>query len=498
MTAKGRASGIGPAAARRSSSRGRSAATALPRAKYLTAGSPRNAGRVASGTPRSAGRGPVSLPPVAGVRSPVAGHYVRRELLANGIRLTVVPQQHLHTATISVFVRVGSRYESRRNNGLSHFLEHMLFRGNGRFPSAYALNWAVERLGGTLNAATYVDCTELELSLPPENVEFGIAIMADILREPRFEDIDVEKGIVREEILESVDERGRDADIDNLARRQLFGTHALGHTITGSAKNVERFTHADLARHMHRYYVGRNMAVVVSGSVNVLRVAAVVRTQFESLRSGKPARALKPPRLRRGPAVRLVDAGGSQTTIRLSFPTFGESDRRVQALRMLARVLDDGMSTRLHQHICDHRGLAYSVFASLDLYRDVGVLDVGTTVEHSKAPEVIAEILAVLYDLVHTPVSQPELDKACARYRWDIRASLDSAEAMAHHYGTLALYERDGALRRLAHRASDVTRLSVQRVAAEILRPERLFVTCTGALEPALRTRIRRLVRSNG
>lgn len=447
-------------------------------------------------TKRASRRTVTSPPPVGGVRSPVAGHRVRREQLRNGLQLAIVPQPHLHTATVSVFVRVGSRYESRRNNGISHFLEHMLFRGNARFPSAYALNWAVERLGGTLNAATYVDCTEIELSLPPENVEYGIAIMADLLREPRFLNIDVEKAIVREEILESVDERGREVDIDNLARRHIFGTHALGHTITGDANNVTAFTHADLARHMHRYYVGRNMAVTVAGAVQPGRVASVVRQHFESLRAGRPARLVKPPRLRKGPRVRLIDGGGSQTTIRVSFPTFGESDRRSLSLRMLARVLDDGMSTRLHQHICDHLGLAYSVFASLDLYRDCGVLDIGTTVEHSKAPEVIAEILAVLYDLSQTPVSQQELDKACARYRWDLRASLDLPEAMAHHYGTLALYERDGALHGLADRASALTRQHIQRVAQEVLRPERLFVTCTGALDPALRKRIRRLVQA--
>jgi len=450
--------------------------------------------RVAS--PRVARRSITTSPPVGGVRSPVAGHHVRREQLKNGLRLTVVPQPHLHTATISVFIRVGSRYESRHNNGISHFLEHMLFRGNSRFPTAYALNWAVERLGGTMNAATYVDCTELELSLPPENVEHGIAIMADLVREPRFSHIDVEQAIVTEEILESVDERGREVDIDNIARRHIFGAHSLGHKITGSADNVAGFGHAHLARHMHRYYVGRNMAVAVAGAINPSRAAAVVRAQFESLRPGRPARPVKPPRLRRGPRVKLIDGGGSQTAIRVSFPTFGESDRRALGLRMLARVLDDGMSTRLHHHICDHRGLAYSVFASLDLYRDCGVLDVGTTVEHSKAPEVITEILALLYNLAETLVSQQEVDKACARYRWDLRSSLDEPEAMAHHYGTLSLYERDGALLALANRATAITRVHLQRIAREILRPERLFITCTGALDPALRTRIRRLVHS--
>lgn len=474
MTRRSRAIGLGPAVARRS-----------PRSP-----------RASKATPRVARRTLTSPPPVGGVRSPVAGHRVVREQLRNGLRVTIVPQPHLHTATISVFVRVGSRYESRRNNGISHFLEHMLFRGNARFPSAYALNWAIERLGGVLNASTYVDCTELELSLPPENVEYGIAIMADLLREPRFNDIEVEQAIVREEILESVDERGREVDIDNLARRHIFGTHALGQKITGDADNVSRFTHSDLARHMHRYYVGRNMTVTVAGAIPSSRTLSVVRSQFESLRAGRPARPVKPPRLRRGPRVKLIDGGGSQTTIRVSFTTFGESDRRALGLRMLARVLDDGMSTRLHRHICDQLGLAYGIFASLDLYRDCGVLDVATTVEHSKAPEVISEVLKLLYDLAETPVSQQELDKACARYRWDLRASLDAPEAMAHHYGTLSLYERDGALQGLAHRASTITRAHVQRIAREILRPERLFITCTGALDPALRKRIRRLVNS--
>src|SRR6185503_8418509 len=143
---------------------------------------------------------------------------------------------------------------------------------------------------------------------------------------------------------------------------------------------------------------------------------------------------------RTGPRWRYVDSQGSQTDVRLSFPTFGEHDGRYVALQLLARILDDGMSTRVHRRICDEKGLAYEAFAGLDPYEDCGVLDLGAAVEHAKTADVVRELLNIVKELRESPPTARELDKAKRRFIWELRALRDDAAAVATHPGTSEIF----------------------------------------------------------
>jgi predicted Zn-dependent peptidase len=152
------------------------------------------------------------------------------------------------------------------------------------------------------------------------------------------------------------------------------------------------------------------------------------------------------------------------------------------ALQLLTRLLDDGMSTRLQRRICDELGLAYDVFALLELYEDSGVFGIGATAEHGKVPALVEESLKLLHELTVRKVSEPELGKACRRYRWSLRASLDSAEAMCSHYGAMALLGVEGHLQQLAEGAARVTAAELRSIAEQIIRPDRMQVACVGLL----------------
>src|SRR5271156_4649590 len=138
--------------------------------------------------------------------------------LSNGIRAVVAPQPQLHRAHVALWVGVGSRFETAQTNGVSHFLEHMIYRGTRRRPSAHEVNLAFERLGGSLFASTQVDHGIYSLSLPPESLDAACALFGEVLAHPAFLDIDIERGIVVEEILEDLDDEGRQVDADNLSR----------------------------------------------------------------------------------------------------------------------------------------------------------------------------------------------------------------------------------------------------------------------------------------
>src|SRR5580700_5508992 len=188
--------------------------------------------------------------------------------LANGLRVLVVPQPQLHRAHVALWARVGSRFEGRKDNGISHFLEHMIYRGTRRVRSAHEVNLAFERLGGSLFASTQVDHGIFSLSLPPESLDAATALFGEVLSQPAFLDIDVERGIVLEEILEDLDDEGRQVDPDNLSRALIYGDHPLGMTITGTEAHVRAFDEATLRRWHQEHYVADNAVLAFSGAVD--------------------------------------------------------------------------------------------------------------------------------------------------------------------------------------------------------------------------------------
>jgi predicted Zn-dependent peptidase len=425
-------------------------------------------------------------------------HMVHRSGLPNGLRVITVPQPALHSASVAVMVKVGARHETARDNGISHLLEHMLFRGSAKYPSAYSLNRAIEELGGTLHGATHADFTLFEVTLPPSNVASGIEIIGDLFMKPNFAELGVEKRIVREEILEYLDEEGREVDPDNLSRELMFGSHPLGMTITGSLDNVEQLDIPALRSHMKRHYVASNMVLCVAGPVDERAVLRAALDHFGGLRTGAPSVALPapplspPPRTRAADRLRFVTSQGSQTDVRLSFSTFGANDPRYLALELLVRVIDDGMSTRLHRRICEELGLAYEVFATLEPYEEAGVLDLGGAIEHSKAPLFVRSALALLAELCERPVGKTELDKVKRRYQWQLEASLDDAQALCAHYGQRALLGQDGHIGALREQIASVTAAQLRSVAREVICRERLHVVTVGMLDRAARKSILR------
>src|SRR5258708_26018725 len=182
----------------------------------------------------------------------------RTTTLGSGRRTIVAPQPWLHRAHVALWARVGSRFETREDNGISHFLEHMIYRGTRRVPSAHAVNLAFERLGGSLFASTQVDHGIFSLALPPESLDHACALFGEVLLEPAFRDIDIERGIVLEEILEDLDDEGRQIDADNLSRSLIYHDHPLGYTITGGQAHVRVFDEGMLRRHHARHYTPAN------------------------------------------------------------------------------------------------------------------------------------------------------------------------------------------------------------------------------------------------
>ncbi len=403
--------------------------------------------------------------------------------LPNGLRVIVAPQPQLHRAHVALWSRVGSRFETEDDNGISHFLEHMIYRGTRRMPSAHAVNLAFERLGGLLFASTQVDHGIFSLSLPPESLDDACALFGDVLSQPAFLDIDIERGIVLEEILEDLDDEGHQVDADNLSRALIYGDHPLGFTITGGEKHVLRFDEAMLRRHHARHYTADNAVLAFSGQIDVSRALRIAERDFGELPGGRRIEATAPARTQKSARLEIVDNVSSQTELRVCFRALAERDPLRPALDVLMRVVDDGMSTRLYHRLCDSRGLCYDVSAGYDGYEDDGVVDVAAGVQHKRAALVTREILAMFEELAREGPTADELEKVRRRVAWDVRAMTDSAEDTAAFYATGALFERFSTPEQQVAELVRVGADEVREAARAIARPEGLDVVAVGLLE---------------
>jgi predicted Zn-dependent peptidase len=410
---------------------------------------------------------------------------VETTTLDNGLAVTTVALPHLHTAVCALFIKVGSRFETPADNGLSHFVEHMLFRGTEAHPTSLALNTAVERIGSTLHAETGRDYTLFQLALEPENVADAIGVLGELLGRPRFSEIELERELVLEEINEDYDEQGVEINADDIARGLVFDDHPLGQRIIGPRANVERFTPADVRRHFSAFYGARNANLCVAGPVHHGPIVEAAVRALTAMPAGVRAEVPAAPPPVAGPRLRHVSDAGSQTSLAVVFRAVPELDPAYIALLALLRVLDDGMSTRLHYRLADQKGLAYSIHAAIEPLADAALFEITGATANAKVPALVKELLALLSGLRRGEVTADELAKARVRYRYETLASIDDAAAMAGWFGGTALYYPPPTLsaRLAAMAAIEVD--DVVRVADQVLTPDKLAVAAVGTLSRA-------------
>jgi len=409
------------------------------------------------------------------------GHRPRVATLANGLTVAVVHLPHLHQAQLQLFVRSGPRYEEPDTVGLSHFCEHMLFRGAGRFTVPSDLARALEEVSGHLDAATYRDFTTLTTPYAPGGLSRALGVLQAVIGKPRFSDIEVERRIVLEEMRELEDDDGAEIDPDNLARELLFEGHPLGRRIDGARAVVGRFTRRAVAAHHRRCFGARNMVLVVAGPDRPAAVLGAVRRQLGRWPAGARLPLGELPGLpRRAPRLRHVRHQGSQTELRFCFRTLGERDPQAVSLLLARRVLDDGMGSRLQTELVDRRGLAYELWADLDLAADVGVFDFGALVEHRKVARTVRAMLDAVVRLAQDGPTADELRRAKQRAQWAFASAVDMPAALADWVGRGLLFDLDTDVDRMVARIRAARPRQVRDALRAVVDPASLCLVLVG------------------
>lgn len=321
----------------------------------------------------------------------------------------------------------------------------MLFRGTATYPNSHSLSTALEDLGGTLNASTATDHGTLSISVPAESLEKTLAILAEVVQAPLLTDIEVERRIIGEEMLEDFDERGRYVDAVGIGRELAFRGHPLGSRITGTPETLESFDETHLRRHHARTYVGAGMTLALAGPLDPDVSGRWIEHFFSDLPKGLHLNASSPPPAAPCQARWLKHSGSSQTRIYLGQRTTGHRDPKDASLEMLLRVLDDGMSTRLYHSLCDSSGLCYDVSGSYEPFEDAGIVEFVADTAHDRTAEVVRTLLSILDDLAQHGPTERELARALQRARWQSEAVLEDAYATAEEVAFTALSGRDPA-----------------------------------------------------
>ncbi len=419
-----------------------------------------------------------------------------KDTLANGLRLITIEMPHLHSAEMACHIEVGGQDETAELAGISHFLEHILFRGTQSHPTSFQLERAFEAIGGAVNASTDAESTCYHSRLHPRHIGEGAALFASMLQTPLFLDVAVERRIILEEALEDLNEQGEEISTDNLTSRLLWPGHPLALPTVGTAESIGRISEADLRRHHKTYYSPANTVIAVAGNVRRGDVLAAVEKAFCGWQGTTPPPRLAPPSPPEDvrPESVWVKDSDSQLAIQLAFRTPGRGHGSTMPLRVLRWILSWGGASRLMLRLREELGLTYNVEANLSMLADCGCF----TVDLSVAPEnlvcSIEEVLKVVGELCCSEVPEEELTGVIRAYLFDLEFNCDHTEAMVSRYGW---GELAGYLRTIEADRRDVTAITAGRLlqaARELFDPANLKVAVVGPWRPAERTLVEKLL----
>ena len=404
--------------------------------------------------------------------------------LANGLRLVVTPLPQSQAASLAAYVGVGSRAEHRHTLGLSHYLEHMLFKGTKSRPSAQEISAAIEGAGGSLNAFTSQELTCFWNRVPYDTLALAMDILSDSLRSSLLadEEVERERAVIQQEIRRANDEPGQRAQ--QLVVEAAYGNQPLGWEIAGDHESVAAIEREHLRNHINVWYRPQNMVLSVAGNVDADAVVELAGRYWEDLPQGEtPAPSLATPAMASQRVV-LESREIEQCNVALALRTFPREDPDRYVLALLNGVLGRGMSSRLFLEVRERRGLAYSVGSGAARFKDTGHLGVAAGVAPANVVETVEVVLAELDRLVAEAVGAAELDKAREHAIGSFRLSLETATAHSHRAGESLLSE--GQIRTVDDVVNDfraVTPDDVQRVARRFIRRDNVAIAVVGSYD---------------
>ena len=360
----------------------------------------------------------------------------RKELLENGITVVMERMTGVRSFTAGIWVKAGSRAESAPKGGISHFLEHMFFKGTAR-RSARDIALEVDNIGADLNAFTSKENTAFYVKVLDLHMEKSLDVLADIFCHSTLkdEDIERERDVIREEI--KMVEDTPDDLIHDLFYRDVWGDGGLGRPVLGTRLSVKGISRDDLVGHVRRFYGTKDTIVACAGSFDPGRLLEVLNAKLGHLRRGSEPQPLPAPAF--GEGVHIHRKRLSEVHICLGMKGFAQAHPRRYELYILNTILGSGISSRLFQEIREKRGLVYTIYSFISSYADTGVFGVYAATGRKKAEEVVSLILEHLSQ-IPKDLRQEELDKAKEQLKGNLILGLESTSTLMQNIAKQEIY----------------------------------------------------------
>lgn len=409
------------------------------------------------------------------------GMHHTKTALANGMRVITVPMKDTKSLTLLVLFGTGSKYETKKIGGISHFLEHMFFKGTESRPRPGQINQELDNLGAEHNAFTSKEMTGYWVKSASRHFALALDLVSDILIEPLFkeEEIEKERGVIFQEMSMYLDSPRR--YVHDLFEEVLYGDQPAGWDIIGTKQTLSTLDRKDILAYRQSQYVGSNAVLALAGNFREQDAIGRINMAFEPLQKGKAKDKLKVRESQKKPVVRIKHKKTDQTHIVVGARSCNMFDEERYATALLATILGGKSSSRLFSEIREKRGLAYTISASVEHFTDSGYLSIYAGVPHAKLRETIKCMVDALRKIAREGVTRSELQHAKDFYRGQFAISLESSDEVASFYGTQELFRRKISLpEEVMKRIELVTEEEVAAVAKNIFQGKNMNAALIG------------------
>ncbi len=405
----------------------------------------------------------------------------KKKILKNGLRIITVPMKDNPTVTVLVLVGTGSDYETKKINGISHFLEHMCFKGTIKRPTAQAISHELDALGAQYNAFTDHEMTGYYAKSDAKNFKKIFDVVSDIYLNSTFPEAEMqkEKGVIIEEINMYEDMPNR--HVQDMFQEVLYGDQPAGWNITGPKDNIRAMIRDDFVKYKASHYVAESTVIIVAGAITSDEVYREVAKNFKDAHTNPKGKKVKTKDIQKIPQVLIKHKETDQTHFVIGVRSFDLFDERNPILQVLGGVLGAGMSSRLFNKLREQMGVAYYVRAFNDTSIDHGSFQISAGVNNARTKEVITEILKECIKLTKEKVGEDELAKVKSYLIGNSKLSLEATDDIASFYGTQELMRKEvQTLDEKIKKIKAVTAEDIQKMAKKIFQTKNLNLAIIG------------------
>jgi len=406
---------------------------------------------------------------------------IQREVLPNGLTIITEQMNHIRSVSLGIWVKSGSRHEEAPVNGISHFIEHMVFKGTTS-RTAEDIARQVDSIGGNMDAFTGKETVCFNMKVLDEHLPVAIDILTDLVLNPVFApgEITRERGVILEEI--KMDEDNPDYLVHELFTQNFFKDHPLGKPILGTKETVRRFDQDAIMADYARKFVPGNLIISAAGNIKHDQVVDLLRKRFEHLKPGSNGWHDNAPKISSRITLRNKKSL-EQVQICLGVPSYEISNTKRYVSYVLNTLLGGGMSSRLFQNVREKQGLVYSIFSELNPFRDTGCLSVYAGTSRESAPKVVQSVLQEFRNFKEVPLSEEELKRGKDQLKGSLMLSLESSTARMSNLARQEMYyDRFFGMDEIIDRIQAVTSEDVQQSAQELFKADAIAVTVLGNL----------------